>query len=145
VKLAFGLLLLGPLAFASPCPTGQTKGEAALVQIEQTWARALQEQDVSILACILADEFEDADVAGAVSDRSKTLARAADHPGVHYELSELHARVYGDVGYIRGIATVLTDHGRVPLKIRFTDVYVYRDGRWQCVAGHESSFPQAVQ
>ena len=145
MKLAFWLLVLCPLGVASPCPTGKTKDEAALVQLEQKWAQALEQQDVSTLACILADEFEDADISGAVSDRSQTLAHAADHPGVHHELSELHARVYGDAGYIRGVATALTDHGPVPLKVRFTDVYVYRDGRWQCVAGHESSFPRAVQ
>jgi len=23
-------------------------------------------------------------------------------------------------------------------RVRFTDIYVYREGRWQCVAGHES-------
>jgi hypothetical protein len=28
--------------------------------------------------------------------------------------------------------------GKTVARVRFTDVYVYRDGRWQCVAGHES-------
>src|SRR5208283_2032338 len=138
VKSVFWLLLLCPLASATPCPTAQTKDEAALVQIEQTWARALEEQDVSALMCILADEFEDAGPSGTLADRSKILARAADHRGVHHELSDLHARLYGDFGYIRGVATTLLDHGRLQEKIRFTDVYVYREGRWQCVAGQES-------
>jgi hypothetical protein len=25
--------------------------------------------------------------------------------------------------------------------VRFTDIYVYRDGRWQAVAAHESMLP----
>ena len=144
VKQALWLLLLCPLGYASPCPTGQAKDEAALIQIEQTWARALEAQDVSALACILADEFEDAGPGGALSDRSKILGRAANHPGVHHELSELHARVYGDAAYIRGVAAAAMDKGRLARKLRFTDVYVYREGRWQCVAGHESLFPRPV-
>jgi ketosteroid isomerase-like protein len=145
VKHVWWWLLLCPLAYTSSCPTSQTKDEAALVQVEQTWARALEKQDISALACILADEFEDASVTGGLADRSKILARAADHPGVHHELSDLHARVYGDFGYIRGVATAAIDHERLTVKIRFTDVYVYREGRWQCVAGQESSFPRAVR
>jgi ketosteroid isomerase-like protein len=145
VKYALWLMLFCPLAFGSPCPTDQTKDEAALVQAEQKWAQALEHQDVAALACILAEEFEDADIAGALADRSQTLARAAKPRGVHHVLSDLHAHVYGDFGYIRGIATAFTDNGQRTLKIRFTDVYVYREGRWQCVAGHESSFPRAMQ
>lgn len=145
MKEVLWLLLLCPMAYASPCPAGQTKDDAALVQVEQTWARALEEQDVSVLACILADEFEDAGVTGGLADRSAILARAADHRGVHHELSDLHARVYGDSGYIRGVATARMDHGRLTVKVRFTDMYIYREGRWQCVAGHESSFPRAVR
>jgi ketosteroid isomerase-like protein len=145
VKHALWCLLFCPLAFGSPCPAGQTKDEAALVQAEQRWARALEEQDVAALACILADDFEDADITGALADRSQTLARAAKPRGVHHALSDLRAHRYGDFGYIRGIATAFTENGRRTLKIRFTDVYVYREGRWQCVAGHESSFPRAVR
>jgi ketosteroid isomerase-like protein len=145
VKLALWLLLLCPLAYASPCPTGQTKDEAALIQVEQTWARALEQQDISALTCILAVEFQDAGITGVLSDRTETLAHASDHPGVHHELSDLRARVYGDFAYIRGVATALLDHGRLTQKVRFTDVYVYREGRWQCVAGHESPFPRRVR
>ena len=110
------------------------------MQIEQSWAQSLEKQDVSALACILADEFEDAGPTGGVLDRAATLNRADRRPGVHHELSELHAHIYGDVGYIRGVATAVMGDGHLKVKVRFTDVYVYRDGRWQCVAGHESQF-----
>lgn len=150
MKYVLGLMLcpamLCSLVYASPCPTGQAKDEATLIQIEQTWARALEEQDVSALTCILADEFEDAGPSGALSDRSTILGQADRHPGVHHELSELHAHIYGDVAYIRGVAraVVKNNPGAPPMVVRFTDVYVYRDGRWQCVAGHESRFPRPI-
>jgi hypothetical protein len=28
--------------------------------------------------------------------------------------------------------------GKTVARVRFTDIYVYRDGRWQAVAAHES-------
>jgi ketosteroid isomerase-like protein len=145
VRIGMWLLLLCPLAYGSPCPTNQPKDEATLAQIEQTWARSLETQDISALMCILADEFEDAGPTGALADRTAILARADNHKGVHHELSEMHARIYGDVAYIRGIATAISKAHGAPLnKVRFTDVYVYRDGRWQCVAAHESAFPRPV-
>jgi len=55
---------------------------------------------------------------------------------------QLNAHVYGDFAYARGLAVIRSHDGKPPLKSRFTDIFVYRDGRWQCVAGHESHFPQ---
>lgn len=138
MKSVLWLFLLCPLMYAAPCQTGQAKDEAALAQIEQTWARALEQQDISALVCILADEFEDAGPTGLVADRRIILKRADDHRSQHHELSELHAHVYGDFAYIRGVAATPGERGRPGMRVRFTDVYVYRDGRWQCVAGHES-------
>lgn len=133
------VVALCSVAHAAPCPAGQSD-EAALIKAEQDWARALEHSDTATLSCILADEFEDASPSGALSDRSTVLSRA-QKPGSRHRLSEMHARVYGDVGYVRGLATALTADGRPKVIVRFTDVYVYRDGRWQCVAGHESELP----
>lgn len=139
MRIACCIFLFCALAHASPC-TASGKDEAALMQMEQAWAHALEQQDVGALDCILATEFEDANPAGALSDRTKILA-GAKKPGSHHTLAEMHARVYGDVGYVRGLATALTADGRPKAMVRFTDLYVYRDGRWQCVVAHESEVP----
>ena len=143
MKYALWLLLLCPSALAVPCATGQAKDGNALMQTEQTWARALEQWDTAALACILADEFEDAGPDGSLTSRAVTLAKAADHAAVHHELSDLRAQVRGDFGYIRGLAAAVNAQGKVVAKVRFTDVYVYREGRWQCVAGHESMLAEA--
>ena len=139
MRHALWVLLLCPLAYgAAPCPTGQAKDGNALAQIEQTWALALESRDAAALGCILAEEFEDADPSGKLTDRAATLGHVPDRKTVHNELSELRAHVHGEVGYIRGLATATDPQGKIVARVRFTDVYVYRDGRWQCVAGHES-------
>ena len=132
------LLMLCSVAFAAPCPAGQAKDGSALVQNEQTWAKALEQRDSAALSCLLAVEFEDAGPDGAVQDRDTTLAKAGKHQPVHHELTAMHAQVYGDFGYIRGLATAVDATGKVLARVRFTDIYVYRDGRWQAVAAHES-------
>lgn len=138
MKYVLWLLMLCPLAQAAACPADQAKDGDALVQIEQTWARSLEHSDAAALGCILAKEFEDAGPDGKLTDRATTLAKAAEHRSVHHELTDLHAYVQGDFGYIRGLATAVDAQGKVVAKVRFTDVYAYRNGRWQCVAGHES-------
>jgi Domain of unknown function (DUF4440) len=136
VKYALIMLMLCSLAYAAPCPTAQAKDGSALVEAERTWARSLEHQDAVTLGCILADEFEDAGPDGKLTDRATTLAKAAEHRAVHHELSDMHPE--GEFGYIRGEAAAVDAQGKTVAKVRFTDVYVYRDGRWQCVAGHES-------
>ena len=138
MKYAPLILLLCSVAYAAPCPATQVKDASALVAAEQTWARSLEHQDAATLGCILADEFEDAGPDGKLTDRATTLAKAAQHRSVHHELSDLHPHVQGDFGYIRGTAAAVDVQGKTAAKVLFTDIYMYRDGRWQCVAGQET-------
>ena len=138
------LMLLGSfsLAHAQGCPTGQKKDTSTLVQIEQVWLRAAEQHDKATLGCILADEFEEADFDGSLINRTAMLATTSKPSTVHFELSDLHVRIYGNSAYARGVGGTRSDDGRFHAKNRFTDIFVYRDGRWQCVAGHESRFPK---
>jgi hypothetical protein len=132
------LLMLCPMAYAAPCPAAQAKDGSALVQNELTWAKALEQRDSATLSCLLAAEFEDAGPDGTLQNRDTTLAKASKHQPAHHELTEMHAQAHGDFGYIRGLATAVDAQGKVLARVRFTDIYVYRDGRWQAVAAHES-------
>jgi len=144
MKFVLPLLLLCSfsLAHGQGCPTGQRRDPATLVQIEQVWLRAVEQHDKAALGCILADEFEEASFDGSLIDRSAMLATAAKPSTVHFELSDLHAHVNGNSAYVRGVGGTRSDDGKFHAKNRFTDIFAYRDGRWQCVAGHESHFPE---
>lgn len=143
LALWLALLLISAFALAADCPANQSKDGSALVQLEQSWAKALEHHDADAVGCILAPEFQDADPDGALHSRAETLAAIPNRkPGVN-QLSELNPHVYGDFGYIRGLATLIDANGQVKAKVRFTDVYVYRNGRWLAVAGQESMLPKA--
>jgi hypothetical protein len=136
------LSTLGLSAFGADCPKNQPKTEAALVELEQNWASALSRKDVDAVACMLASEFEDADVDGSLHSRSETLEHIPHKkPGVNH-LSELRGHVEGNSGFTRGLATLVDESGKVVARVRFTDVFVYRDGRWQALAGQESLIGQ---
>lgn len=139
------LLMFCAMAWAAPCEVGQPKDGSALVQNEQTWARALEQRDTATLSCLLAEEFEDAGPDGMLQDRNTVLEKAGKRQGAHNELTEMHAHVQGDFGYIRGLAMAVSKKGKVLDRVRFTDIYVYRDGRWQAVAAHESKLPELPQ
>jgi ketosteroid isomerase-like protein len=141
--LFIALLALGLSAWGADCPKNQPRTEAALVQLEQNWAAALSRKDVDAVACMLADEFEDADVDGSLHSRSWTLERIPHKkPGTN-QLSELRAHVEGDMGFTRGLATLVDASGKIVARVRFTDVFTYRDGRWQALAGQESLLGEA--
>jgi len=138
MKYCVWLFVMCSPALAMQCPSSQAKDTNALVEIEKTWAAALDHSDSALLGCILANEFEDAGPDGALTDREATLANAAKPRKVHHELTDLHSHLQDNYGYIRGLATATDPQGKPVVQVRFTDIYVYRDGRWQCVAGHES-------
>lgn len=140
LQIAFMLvvLLCGAAALASPCPSGQPKDENALLQQEQSWARALDQHDAQTVSCLLSDEFQDADVNGAVHERKEMLDRISRPRSGANRLENMHSHVYGDTGFVRGLNRVVDPSGKVLAVVRFTDLFVYRDGRWQAVAGQET-------
>lgn len=140
-SILFVALLLP--AQAADCPSHQGKEAEILVQIEQSWAAALELRDAGAVGCILAGEFQDVDPNGAVHNRAETLAQIPTRrPGKNI-LSELTPHIFGDFGYIRGLATLVDAQGATIARVRFTDIYVYRDHRWLAVAGQESMIPAA--
>ena len=123
---------------AANCPSAQLKDGNALVQLEKAWASALEVHDADAVGCMLADEFQDADPNGKLHGRAETLAQIPHRrPGKNL-LSELDPHVFGDFGYIRGLATLVDAQGKTLAEVRFTDIYVYRGQRWLAVAGQES-------
>jgi ketosteroid isomerase-like protein len=143
------LILLGVLVAlasfrgASECPKNQLRTEAALIELEQNWAAALNRRDADAVACMTAEEFEDAGVDGSLHSRSQMLEHIPQRkPGVNH-LSEMRAHVEGNSGFVRGLNTVEDASGRVVARVRFTDVFTYQEGRWQALAGQETLVAEA--
>lgn len=139
----WALLATALSASAADCPKNQPRTEAAIIQLEETWARSLTEKNADAVACLLSDEFEDADVDGSLHSRSEVLEHISHRkPGVNH-LSEMRAHLEGNFGFVRGLATLEDPSGKVIARVRFTDVFAYREGRWQALAGQETLLGEA--
>jgi ketosteroid isomerase-like protein len=138
------VVLLGSLgALAADCPSNQAKTEAVLLELEQNWAQALSRQDADTVACMVADEFEDADVDGSLHTRSQMLAHVPQRRAGSNHLTEMRAHVEGEFGFVRGLNEVLDPSGKLVARVRFTDVFAYRNGRWQALAAQETLVGEA--
>jgi ketosteroid isomerase-like protein len=144
ILIVVGFLLARALSsYAADCLKNQPRTEAALIALEETWARALSEKNADAVACMVADEFEDADVDGSLHTRSQVLEHIPQRkPGVNH-LSEMRVHLEGNFGFVRGLATLEDASGKVLARLRFTDVFAYRDGRWQALAGQETLLGEA--
>jgi metallo-beta-lactamase class B len=145
-----------PRQARTPPPGERTA--SAVMTVENDWLAALQHRDVKTLARILAEEFIDSDWQGDAIARNSYLsyfARPAGHPqpGIsqHFEDTKVRFVANGDVAIVTGI--VVSEPGGPSAagssrtisvhKSRFTDVFIWRDGRWQAVSGQETHFPTA--
>lgn len=143
MKILSLTLALSLAALAADCPKNQPRTETALLELEQNWAQALGRHDADAVACMVAGEFEDADVDGSLHTRSQMLAHLPQRKPGSNHLTELRAHVEGSFGFVRGLNEVLDPAGKIVARVRFTDIFAYRDGRWQALAGHETLLGEA--
>ena len=98
---------------------------------------------MAALEKIYAEEYLSIDPEGNVLDRKQDLAEVAS--GVFkaevLALSDLRVREYGPMAITTGIIAVKAIYKgeKIDKRHRFTDVWVKRDGRWQCVSAHGST------
>lgn len=139
-------------AFAQPPASERTA--ATLMAVEHQWLAALHRHDVTTLARILGREFIDSDFQGDAISRAQYLAFFAhpaprSPPAVEQNFEDTQVRFIagGEVAIVTGIVTRRPSakaHGSSSSPAvrysRFTDVFVWRDGRWQAVSGQETHF-----
>ncbi len=116
--------------------------ETKLLVMERLWNEAQVNRDPRTLDAMIGTDFIDTEYDGEVSDKAKFLADIRD-PHFKLETMTLHdlkVSMYGDAGVVVGIYhTKGTYQGKPYEHIgRFTDTWVFTDGRWQCVASHTS-------
>jgi CheY-like chemotaxis protein len=129
------LLLLAPQA-GQPV-THATDQQRALEALEQRWLGV--EDDPSALESILADDFIHVLPMGFVTKREQIdymRAHPAPKNGTTRRFDDLRVRVYGMAGVVTGIVVATAPDGKTD-RTAFTDVFAFRDGRWQAVNAQE--------
>jgi ketosteroid isomerase-like protein len=136
--LLLGLVSMGATAQRARDDSQETK----LLVMEHLWNEAQVNRDARALDGMIGASFVNTEYDGEVSDKSKFLADIKDP---HFNLTsltiqDLKVSMYADSAVVVGTYhTKGTYEGKPYEHIgRFTDTWVFTEGRWQCVASHTS-------
>ena len=119
-----------------------------LIQLERDWDDAFHRKDVGFIENILADEFIATHGDGSRSDKAEELALVAelDQHADSSTLDDFTVKVYRDTAVVWFTQHLIgLSQGR-PLAVtyRYVDVFVIREGRWQCVASQSTRVADAA-
>jgi ketosteroid isomerase-like protein len=135
------------LAFCSP---GVVRAQSApvrsdqdiLIQLEHDWDAAFHRHDAAFIDRILADEFIVTYDNGVRADRKLELelAKSLNENIESSTMDEFIVKEFGNTAVVWFTLHLVgpVNGERVQNDYRFTDVFVLRDGRWQCVSSQST-------
>jgi len=110
----------------------------AVIAIENDWIA--HEHDRAALERILAPDFQHPVFTGDVLTKEQHIAWTTTHvppPSFQSRFERLDVRVFGDIAIATGIAAATND-GRDAGRTLFTDIFRFKDGRWQAIEAQET-------
>jgi ketosteroid isomerase-like protein len=127
-------------------PGKPPKAEAAPQKLEQEWADAVKRRDIKKINGIQADEYVFTGPGGQIWTKAQALESVnnSDLEIDSFELSDINVRIYGETAVVT-LRVVWNGRFRgndISGPQRMTDVFVKRDGRWQCVASQSTRIAQ---
>ena len=127
-------------AFASQPPAVSVEEE--LIALERGWNEAFYARDVEFLDSILADDFIVTYDDGARGDKTRELELSAsfNQRVISATQEDFTVQVYDDAAVVWFTLRVvgIRRGQEAEIVLRYTDVWVMRDGRWQCVASQST-------
>jgi hypothetical protein len=136
-------LLGGTTALRAQAAPGGTTPEDSVRAAESARGEALLHADTMTLSRLVGAEFFEVSRLGQLRTRADNIRDIASGElrllTVRYD--SLAVRIYGDVAVLRGIADNTGTYRGFPFsgRIRYTRIFVRRDGRWQAVAMQQTS------
>jgi ketosteroid isomerase-like protein len=144
-RVAIVVLAIGVVAAAGIANAQQNEPRVAddekeeLIRLQQEWCRAELSRDTAALSRLLADDYALVTPEGEHIPRDQLLREiGADGLRViSIPAEKLNVQVYGTAAVVRGLAK-WSDGSATTGQSVFTDTWVKREGKWKCVATHES-------
>ena len=118
---------------------GNTDTSSAVRQLEERWETAISKRDSKTVGELLASDYQGVNVKGEREDKAAVLSRMNKETDLgSAKLTDLRVYAYGP-NVIVAIGDSLeegTGKDGKPFKqlYRFTDTWLLRDGKWQCIA-----------
>ena len=137
--------LLLALAVSSQAAAQKSKDdsqETKLLIMEHLWNEAQVNRDARVLDAMIGSQFINTEYDGEVSDKPKFLADIKDpqFKPTSLTIQDVKVSMYADAAVVVGIYHTKGTYQSKPYEHfgRFTDTWVYDDGKWLCVASHSS-------
>jgi ketosteroid isomerase-like protein len=142
IKGAACCLLMILSAAAQTSKASSSADAAKLVALERLWNQAQVIRDSAAVASMIGDKFVNTEWDGEVTDRGRFLADFADpkfQPTI-MSIDDVKVEMYGATAIVVGNYHTKGTYGGKPYEHfgRFTDTWVFEDGKWLCVASHTS-------
>jgi ketosteroid isomerase-like protein len=142
IKVAACCLLTILSAAAQTSKASSSADAAKLVALERLWNQAQVIRDSAAVASMIGDKFVNTEWDGEVTDRGRFLADFADpkfQPTI-MSIDDVKVEMYGATAIVVGNYHTKGTYGGKPYEHfgRFTDTWLFEDGKWLCVASHTS-------
>jgi hypothetical protein len=128
----------------------QTKQD--LMQLERDIGKANIDRDYAFFDQVEADEFIFTGADGSVLNKQEDLKGLKEPPNpdvtlLAYDVDQMNVLLFEKTAVVTGCVTTKRriKGTESSSQSRFTDIFVWRDGRWQMVAGHSSRLPKPKQ
>lgn len=118
--------------------------EAYIRSCSEDWAALAVSPDPSVLQRILADDYVGVGLRGDLRDKTQQIKRAttgAESEFVASRVDYVNFRHFGDVVVAQGAEALMWRDAKPDLRLIWTDVWVFRKGKWQVVASQDSVRP----
>ena len=138
MRMLFGLFVSLAILAPAAARASASPQAIAVLNVEQRWLSAIAHHDEVALGKILGDDYARVNYFGTLSYRQDELAAVRRRHPYAQKTSEQTVDFAGDAAIVRGVNTV-TRSGRVIARLRYTDVYALRAGRWVAVASQETT------
>ena len=121
-----------------------SEAEEELLKIEKAFADAIVKNDLEGIERLVAGDWIIIDPNGETVDRARFLEVIKSGALTHdmMESEDFRVRVYADAAVVTAITSTKGKFTgqEFSTRERATDVFVRRDGRWQCVLTHLTRF-----
>jgi hypothetical protein len=141
-KAAICFALTVSLAWAQNAIYDNSAQQSKLIVLEHLWNDAQVHRDSRALEALVADRFVNTEYDGEVSDRDKFLADIKDpqFEPTMMNIRDVKVNLYRDAAVVTGIYQTKGTYSGKPYEHmgRFTDTWIFENGKWLCVASHTS-------
>ena len=143
--LTFGMICFAVCTVLAQPPAKKKQAhvsgdEVVLTQLESEWGMALVKVDFATIDRIVAPDWILTTPDGVQHTKAEIDAdlKSGKIKFESFKVDELNVRLYGNAAVLFGLTTEkLSIEGQdMSGQNRFTDTFIKRDGKWQCVATH---------